>query len=143
MTRKWFTRLERVSSKLLGRNLGALPSSYGGEFCPPDFRDACHAFGKNIRAFFVGLIKVTNTFSLFHRTSPFFCFYRFLPIFHSFRCIKYQSDDTAGFSMSLRHSVLLHSGLTNFQKTFQKICCTTSILINFFEKNISKTWNNV
>ena len=139
MTRKWFTRLERVSSKLLGRNLGALSRLYEGEFCPPDFRDACHAFSENIRAFFVGLVKVTNTFSLFHRTSPFYCFYRFLPIIHPFCCIKDQSDDTAGFSMSLRNSGLLHSSLTNFQKIFQKICCTTSILINFLEKNISKT----
>ena len=139
MTRKWITRLERVSSKLFGHNLGALSSSYGGEFCSPDFRDACHAFGKNIRAFFVGLVKVTNTFSLFHRTSLFYCIYRFLPIFHPFCCIKDQSDDTAGFPVSLRHSGLLHSSLTNFQKMFQKICSTTSMLINFLEKNISKT----
>ena len=139
MTRKWITRLERVGSKLLGNNLGAFSSSYGGEFCNLDFRDACHAFGKNIWAFFVGLVKVTNTFSLFHRTSPFYCIYRFLPIFHPFCCIKDQSDDTAGFPVSLRHSGLLHSSLTNFQKIFQKIGCTTSILINLFEKNISKT----
>ena len=118
--RKWFTRLERVSSKLLGRNLRALSSLYEGEFCPPDFRDVCHAFGKNIRAIFVGLVKVQNTFSLFHRTFPFYCIYRFLPIFHPFCCIKDQSDDTAGFPVSLRHSGLLRSGLTNFQKYFKK-----------------------
>ena len=139
MTRKWFTRLERVSSKLLGRNQGALSSLYEGEFCPPDFRDACHAFGKNIRAFFVGLVKVTNTFLLFHRTFPLYCIYKFLPIFHPFDCIKDQSDDTAGFPVSLRHSRLLRSGLTNFQKIFQNISFTALILINFSEKNISKT----